>query len=214
MNDTFDIYHDQQLTLCIVGHSMMAMVIYQKLKQTHVVVQQTLEQLAEKPQSWFDQYQFIVPTADIVLKRKAVEFLQDKNAHFFSLVNKFNNLAPDIKIGQGTYIDAFNSMMVEHIQVGNHVIIGTHNTLGHYCDLQDYSYIAHHGFFNKCKISVGTVIGTNVMICPGADDAIISIFEYSNIISMSRITKSISQSGTYYNGRKIDNHTSLTKRIL
>lgn len=213
-NEKFYIYHDRELPLCVVGHSMLSNTVYASLNDIGNVVQLPLEQLFVKTQSWFDSYQFIVLTADTSFKKQAVEFLQSKNAHFFSLVNKFNNLATDIKIGQGTYIDAFNSMMVADIHIGNHAIVCTHNTLGRHCQVGDYGYISHHGFFNRCKIGSGTVIGTNVMICPALETSSLSIAEYSNILAMSRITKSIEHTGTYYNSRKINDNSSLTKRIL
>lgn len=213
-NTKFTVHHDRQLPLCIVGHSMLAETICVALKNHNAVVRITLEQLLEKPQSWFDAHQFIVPTADVAWKKQAVVLLQSKNAHFFSLINQYNNLTSDIKIGQGTYIDAFNSMMVGNIHIGNHAIICTHNTLGHHCTVEDYSYISHHGFFNRCTIGSGAVIGTNVMICPAFENSTISIAEYTNIISLSRITQTIEYSGTYYGTRKINDHNSLTKRIL
>lgn len=212
----YDFLHDRGLIPCVIGRSMMAHSIGNILAQQSICEHHVLEDLLDRDQDWFDQRQFIVLVSDVSFKIKLVDFLKQKNAHFFSLVNQYNCISPDTVIGQGSYIGGFNSMEVNSVEIGDHVIIGTHNTFGHHCRIGDHCHISHHGFFGFCEIGQGTVVGSQVIIVPPSKmlNTNIEIADYSNILSQSLITHSLSGTGTFYSKRRVSADTSLDQRIL
>ena len=209
----YNIIHDNGQSLCFVGQSMMSGSTYNIVKEYRDAELVSIEDLEFKNSDWYLRHQFIVILSDIKTKIQVINYLQQKAVHFFSVVNHHNTISPTVKIGHGTYIGGFNSLDVDDIKVGDHVVICSHNTLGHFCSIENFCHISHYTFINHSTIGQGTVIGTQVIICPPKNNSI-AIAEYCNITSNSRVTKNIDQSGTYYGTRMISNEDSQTYRIL
>jgi carbonic anhydrase/acetyltransferase-like protein (isoleucine patch superfamily) len=192
----------------------MSQCIYLFFKDYRDSIIISYEDLHDKDKDWYAKYQFIVVTSVVSKKIEIVNQLKIFDAHFFSLLHNYSTIGPDTKIGQGTLIFAFNSIDINDIVIGDHVIICTHNTLGHNCVVEDYCHIGHHSFLNWCNLGKGTVLGTRIEIMSNRINERINIPEYCNIISHSLINESILESGTYYKSRKTSDQTSLTLRIL
>ena len=210
---SYKILHDNGNLLCFVGHSMMSRSTYNIVKEYRDTEICSHEDLDNKDSAWFQQRQFIVISSDVAGKIITIKRLEQHGVHFFSAVNQFNTISPTTIIGHGTYIGGFNSFDVDDIKIGNHVVICSHNTFGHDCCVGDFCHISHYSFFNQSNIGTGTVVGTQVLMCPPKNSSI-EIAKYCNITSNSRITSSIIQSGTYHSRRLISPNDSRIERIL
>jgi acetyltransferase-like isoleucine patch superfamily enzyme len=209
----YNIIHDNGQPLCFVGKSRLSSSIYNIVKDYREAQTVSFEDLKSKDLDWYSKHQFIVILSDVKAKIQIVNYLKQNSAHFFSLVNCYNTISSTAKIGYGTYIGGFNSLDIDDIEVGDHVSICTHNTLGHFCSIRNFCHVSHYTFINCAIVGQGTVIGTQVIICPPTH-TFIEVAEYCNITSNSRITKNIDQPGTYYGTRMISNKDSQTSRIL
>ena len=209
----YKILYDNGQPLCFVGHSQMSRSSYDIIKNYRESELCSLEDIESKDKNWYSGRQFIVILSDIEKKIHTINQLTQHHASFFSLVNQFNTISPTTFIGRGTYIGGFNSFDVNSIKIGDHVIICTHNTLGHHCHIDDFCHLSHHSFFNQVRIGKGTVIGTQVLICPPRNSSI-KIAEYCNITSNSRVTRDLLESGTYHSTRLISSKDSRIERIL
>jgi carbonic anhydrase/acetyltransferase-like protein (isoleucine patch superfamily) len=215
----FNIVNPQNKEPCFVGVGSMSTIVHASVSQQHPCEIITLEDLQSKSDHWIDSHSFIAVTSDIEFKMRVVDFLENKSACFFSVINQYNNIDPSTKIGSGCCIFSSNDMSLGSISIGNHCVIGLNNVFIYDCVIGDFSTVAHHTFFSHCNIGKGTVAGIRTSVLGSrpmndAESKSVNIADFCNLLSGSMITKNISVSGTYYGNRRIDQHTSLAKRIL
>ena len=212
--NNYEILHDNHKTLCFVGLSRLSKSCYELMRRYRVSEIFPVEHVVQQNTDWFQQRQFIVISSDVRFKQDCVAKMP--NAHFFSMISKSNYFNSTVRIGQGTWVSTFNSFEIGLVIVGDHCCIHTHNTFGHGCFIGDYCNIGHWGFYSNCDVGKGTVMGVKTFLTnpDTTSDMPIKIAPYCNIMSESRITRDIAQSGTYYHSRKLNDHTSLQHRIL
>ena len=217
MDYKYNILHDTGKPLCFVGHSTLNKSIYSELSRAREAQLINIEELEDKDQTWYDQYQFIVSTSDVAFKETIVQQLNSYKVDFFSIVHNSNVFFDSTIIGRGTFISAYNATMpTDHVVIGNHVIIGTHCLFGHECVIEDFTHVSSYGYLGCCHIHRGSIIGLRTSIIASVQHigGIIHIPEYSNIMVDSRITESLKESGTYAGNRRVNNFTSREVRIL
>jgi UDP-3-O-[3-hydroxymyristoyl] glucosamine N-acyltransferase len=210
----YNILYDNGKILCFAGLCRLSVTTYNMLRDHMTCEVCSVEDLQNKDADWFEQRQFIVISSDITFKMSTVDFLVKQQAHFFTLVSKFNSISPDVKIGVGTYIGPFNTFEVDEITIGNHCVICTHNTVGHNVQINDHCHVSHYIFVNHCVLGQGTIVGTQVLITPSNHNETIIIPPYCNITSNSRIVQSLESTGTYHGRRLMTKSDSRTNRIL
>jgi len=211
----FNILHDNGRPLCFVGHSTLSRSIYSEISQSRESIIVAVEDLDNYNQSWYDQYQFITTTSDIVFKEQTIAKLNERQVHYFSVVHNSNVFYPTTVIGVGTFINAYNATMPnDHVAIGNHCIVGTHSAIGHSCVIEDLCHISSFCFLQNCLIQRGSIIGIRSTILGKVNTGRIQIPAYSNIMVESRVTESLPVAGTYAGKRKINDETSRVARIL
>jgi UDP-3-O-[3-hydroxymyristoyl] glucosamine N-acyltransferase len=205
----FKILNASGKKLCFVGHSNLTRSVFPIVGQSHDCENVSVEDLHNQSIDWFQQRSFIIISSDVAFKIKIVDYLDSKNASYFSIINELNNINVNVQIGDGTCIFSFNDMTIGPITIGRHCVIGSHNIFSHGVNIGDFCHVGHHGFYNKAMIGKGNVFGIGVSL---VDD--IKIVDFCNCLTGSVITKNISVPGTYHGNRKLNSHTSLTNRIL
>lgn len=208
----FSILHDAARPLCFVGHSSLSQEIVSDIKHDRVCVQHSLEELETKSREWFDKHQFIVLSSDVAFKQQVVAFLQQQQAHFFSIIGKNNVVNHDTVIGRGTYIYNFNDLLFRGNYIGNHCIVVAYCHFSHGVHIGDYSHISSYTYLNNCEIGTGSIIGIRSSVVGFSSK--ISIADNTNLMLGSVVTKNLPDTGTYFGNRRINDKSSLQQRIL
>jgi NDP-sugar pyrophosphorylase family protein len=208
----FSILHDAARPLCFVGHSSLSQEIVSDIKHDRLCVQHSLEELETKSREWFDQYQFIVLASDVAFKQQAVNFLQQQQAHFFSIIGKHNIVNPDTVIGHGTYIYNFNDFLFRSNCIGDHCIVVAYCHFSHGVVIGDYSHISSYTYLSNCEIGAGSILGIRTSII--GFNGKISVANNTNLMLGSVVTKDLPETGTYFGNRRINDKSSLQQRIL
>ena len=212
-HNKFVVAHDQGKQLCFVGLGGMSRKIAEDFAQHHAILV-SVENLADKNSTWFDDKQFIVITSDVALQKKAVELIDSHKGNYFSLINKNTELSQQTRIGVGTFINVYASTLPnEYAYIGNHCTIGSYVCIANQVVIHDFCHVSPQCYINQCELYEGTVIGVQGKIAGQVNEKI-SIAPYSNIMMNSMISKTISRSGTYFNNRRVSDSTSLEDRIL
>ena len=206
---TFKIINQSERKPCFVGTGSMSTAVHAIVSQQHNCEIATVEDLMSKNDQWFNEHSFIVISSDIKFKMRTVDYLDSKNASYFSIVNEFNNINGNVKVGEGTCIFCFNDMIMGPVTIGRHCVIGSYNIFCHGVNIGDFCHVGHHGFFSEAIVGKGNVFGIGISLVEN-----INIVDFCNFITGSVITKNISIPGTYHGNRRLNPHTSLTKRIL
>lgn len=212
MTDAFVLCHDSLKPLCFVTTGALSRSVHAALSGSRSSILKTFEEVKEF--ELFDQYQYICLTSDVVLKKKVIEFLEDRGCNFFSVVHKTSDLS--YTIGHGTFINAFNQGMSADLSgIGNHCVIGTHSLLGHNCIIDDFCHVSSFAYLSECHLQQGCCLGIRVSIFDDRrSQQVRKIPEFTNIIAGSMITKPIVQAGTYFGNRRLNQETSLDRRIV
>jgi acetyltransferase-like isoleucine patch superfamily enzyme len=182
------------------------------IKHDRLCVQHSLEELETNPREWFDQYQFIVLASDVAFKQQAVNFLQQQQAHFFSIIGKHNVVNPDTVIGHGTYIYNFNDFLFRSNRIGDHCIVVAYCHFSHGVVIGDYSHISSYTYLSNCEIGAGSILGIRTSII--GFNGKISVANNTNLMLGSVVTKDLPDTGTYFGNRRINDKSSLQQRIL
>lgn len=210
----FKILYDNDKTLCFVSRSMMSLDAYAMASEERLSEIVSIEDLSDKDQTWFDQRQFAVFTSDVKFKQNVVALLESNNAHFFTMIENTSVYSKKTKIGYGNFIGGFNSFTFGDITIGNHCVMGDYNKFSHSCVVNDFCHISHYIRLNRCELEEGCVIGSNAFVDALMEKEKIIIAPYTNILAQSRVTTSITTSGTYYGLRKINSNNSLQERFV
>ena len=205
----FKILNPSGKKLCFVGHSNITKSVFPIIGQQHDCENISVEDLQSQNLDWFQERSFIIISSDVAFKMRTVDYLDSKNASYFSIINEFNNINVDVKVGDGTCIFSFNDIIMGPVTIGRHCVIGSHNIFSHGVTIGDFCHVGHRGFFSEASVGQGTVFGIGTSLLKN-----IQIVDFCNFMTGSVITKNISIPGTYHGNRRLNPHTSLTKRIL
>lgn len=112
---------------------------------------------------------FVCAIGNAGIREMIVEKLSlfNRNIKFATLIDPSAEMSNYVSIGEGTIICA-HSILTVNIQIGRHVIINLDCTIGHDCEIQDFSTVYPGANISGC-VSIGhtTEIGTGVQIIQG-----------------------------------------------
>ena len=209
VSNQFYILHDQHKINCIVGQGLLADGVKTTIDNVEHV---SFEYVQSQSIDWFQRRQFIVALSDVAFKQKIVNFLNEYNVHYFSIVGHNNIIGVNTKIGHGTFINSYNDFLGGPT-VGDHCVITTHCQLGHQVKIKDFCHVSAHCFISNIAIGTGNVIGLKSLIFGNPTDNC-QTADYCNFIINSVVTCDIKESGTYFGHKKMSSQNSLTHRIL
>lgn len=109
---------------------------------------------------------FVCAIGNARIREMLVEKLSlcNRNIKFATLIDPSVEMSNYVSIGEGTIICA-HSILTVNIQIGRHVIINLDCTIGHDCEIRDFSTVYPGANISGC-VSIGhtTEIGTGVQI--------------------------------------------------
>lgn len=152
-------------------------------------------------------------SGDVAFKQAAIEWLTAQRVDFFSLIGRNNALHPRLFVGRNSFINDYNDLLGES-RIGDHVIISCYCQLGRQVTVNDYCHISSWCYLNNCTIGTGTALGIRSSVIGEVDGDPLEIAEWSNFMANSMITKTVSQTGTYYGNRRVSHHTRQEHRIV
>lgn len=198
----FNVLHDTHKPLVFVGETGLNKQMQSNLDRESTVV--SLEYAKGKDDAWFSEHQFMCVSGDLDFKTQVVEFLESKNANFFSLVGTNNLIDPGVTIGKNTFINNYNDMLGYPLSIGDNVVISCFCQLGRDVKIGNYCHISSYVYVNNCHVGEGTAIGTRSSVLgPKLTETDTKyIAPYCNFLANSVITKNITETGTYFGNRK------------
>jgi UDP-3-O-[3-hydroxymyristoyl] glucosamine N-acyltransferase len=208
----YNILFDQNKPLCFVGSTYYNKILHDYFSKTHDCQLVRVEDIENNTQDWFDQHQFISVSSNPQTKYFITNKLASKNPHYFSIVGN-NNQFNDLKIGNGTFIEFYNTAQWPNITVGNHCTIGSYIQLGHDTTINDYCQVGGYSFINFTALGEGNCVGIRSSML-GKPDHILSIVKHCNFMTGSMVTKDIDEPGKYFGNRRISDETSLVYSML
>lgn len=210
----FDIIHDKGLRCCFIGNKgNINRELHSHFNRNGVDAELvSVEYALAQPTEWLAQRQFFCALSGLGLKTELVEQLNTDN--WFSIVDKGCSFPfYDINsIGVNTLIMMQNSVLDTNNHIGSHCLLyGV--VLSHAVRVEDYCVIAPNTYVAFYTIGKGTHIGVGSSII-GREGANNHIAPYSNITAHSRVSKTLSETGTYLNNRLLNGEGSLDRHIL
>lgn len=212
-NIRYNVLHDRYRPLCFVGDTYYNRMMYDYfviVRPDTVLVR--VEDIENNDQSWFDRYQFMASSSNTKTKQYIVGRLADKNPHYFSVVGDNNRLA-NVQIGQGCFVEFFNTAVCNDIVIGNHCSIASYVTLGHYTQLEDFCHVSSYCFVNFTRLGQGScvAVGTNFF---GSREQILTTEPYCNFMTSGTVTKPVTETGTYLGNRQVSKESSISYNML
>lgn len=206
------IIHDVERVLCFIGdtwHNHTQYNYWSSRRPSEII---SLEEAMSQNQSWWDQRQFMCAVTNINFKKQVVESTLQFDPKWFSVIDDSSEIHSDVVVGKNTLVNFFNCIysgntLGDHVTVTNYVQLSHSVHIGDMCHVGPYSYLC---FTTLCS---GVCVGLRSSF-PGKPNAPITVADWCNITMDSRVTKSITNTGTWYNNRKINNFSSLDVKIL
>jgi serine acetyltransferase len=211
-NHQYSLLHDNGHHLCFVGRTVYNKMLYNYWQDKKHCLHVTIEYAESQSQDWFDKHQFICAVSNVAFKRQVVERLSKFNPHYFSIVGSYNSFN-NVNIGQGTYIQHYNDLAFGDGIIGDHCTLGSYLGFSHAVVVGDYCHISGYCFLNYTTLQKGVVLPVRTTIL-GDPDRQIEIAENCNFMTGSTVTKSITETGTYFGNRKVSAESSVTYKIL
>ena len=207
MNLKYKIYHDTGQPLVFVGRSFHNTTLLQFFQDRRPCIHVSFEELNLMSDQWFQCHQFICCMSNIGFKTKVVEFLHDKNAHFFSVVSDNSIIGHNVHLGKGVMINHFN-VIYDHNIIHDHACVTNHVTLSHKVKVGAYSHLSPYVYMCFTDIGCGNYIGLRSNFF-GYPDKEIKTPALCNFQAESRVTRSVNKAGTWYGNRMVDTRTSV-----
>lgn len=186
--------------------------LYQYWKQYRPSIQIDLEQAQQHDQSWFDQHQFICAVSNVGFKYFVVDQLKKFQPHYFSVLGE-GNMFSNTKIGNGTFIQNYNTAICNNINIGDHCTIGSYVNLSHETSVGNYCHVSAYSFMNYVNLEEGNLFATRCTVI-GNPGQVINIVPKCNFMLGSVVTKDIAVSGTYFGNRRTGAGTSVDYKLL
>jgi NDP-sugar pyrophosphorylase family protein len=208
----YSILHDTDCKLCFVGQTKYNDMLHKYWQQHRPSVLVTLEELQQKDQQWADQHQFICAVSDVGFKYFVTEQLKKFNPHYFSVIG-IGNMFSQVTIGNGTFIQNYNTAICHNISIGDHCTLGSYISLSHDTNISDYCHISAYNFLNYCNVGKGNLFAIRSTVI-GDPNNQINIVPNCNFMLGSIVTKDVTTSGTYFGNRLTGAGTSIDYKLL
>jgi acetyltransferase-like isoleucine patch superfamily enzyme len=208
MNSQFNLLYDNGKIKCVIGTGSMAHTVKEILNNAENV---SFEYAKTQNSEWFQQRQFLIGISDTDLKQQIVNYFDQYNTHYFSVVGKNNIFGDKTIVGVGTFINSYNDLLSSPT-VGNHCIVTTHCQLGHDVAIGDFSHISSYCYLNNVAVKTGVVIGLGTRIIGNKNQLI--VVDYCNFVVNSVVNRDILSTGTYFGNRKLSDKTSKEHKIV
>jgi carbonic anhydrase/acetyltransferase-like protein (isoleucine patch superfamily) len=212
MDDRYEIYHDRGLPMIFIGDTFHNNTLVKCFAHKRLARLVSLEFALDQPDSWYYAHQFMAVVTTASFKHTLKESLEHRPVQWFSVVSKTTVINNDVMIGYNTLINNYNVIYDDAI-IGNHATVTNHCNISHDVKIEDLCHVSPYAYLCFTDLGTGSCMGLRSSM-PGKPHARIKIASWTNILMDSRITKSISVSGTYYGNRKINGETSLDTKIL
>lgn len=151
--------------------------------------------------------------SDVSLKEKIVNSVKSRGGNFISVVGSTNIVAKDCVIGSNVFINSHNDLSSTGIVIGDNSIISSFCQISYDTKIGPGCTISAYTYTNSVELGKGTIVGLRSSFLGDQNNKII-VPEYTNILTGSVITKSISDPGSYLGNRRINSQTSRDSRIL
>ena len=110
---------------------------------------------------------FICAIADPALRRSIVSLLNDKGAHFTSLIHPTVRVVATATLGQGVILSPYVTVS-DNAVVGDFVFVNLHSALGHDSHTGDYTTICSFcDVTGGVQLGPGVYLGSRVTVVPG-----------------------------------------------
>jgi acetyltransferase-like isoleucine patch superfamily enzyme len=207
----YKVLYDNGKILCFIGASFVNKTLFNFFQLSRACEIYRLEEIENNTQQWFDKRQFITCSADIKLKLTIVDTIKKYNPHYFSIIAENNSIGNNVKIGKGTHIGDFNVILDDTV-IGNHVLLTHYAVVSHNVKIQDFCHIGPGMYILFCTLGVGSYVAAKSNFL-GKTNCPIETADYCNYLIGSTVTKNIELQGTYYSNRRLNDKTSLHKKI-
>lgn len=208
----YSILHDKDRKLCFVGQTKYNDMLYKYWQQRRPSVRVTVEELLQKDQQWADQHQFICAVSNVGFKYFVIEQLKKFNLHYFSVLG-VGNMFSQITIGNGTFIQNYNTAICDNINIGDHCTVGSYINLSHETNISNYCHISAYSFMNYCDIGEGNLFAIRSTVI-GDPTSPINIVPKCNFMLGSIVTKDVPTAGTYFGNKLVGAGTSVDYKLL
>lgn len=206
------ILHDYQKPLCFIGdtwHNHCQHAFWSKIRHSELV---SLEHAVAQDQSWWNQRQFMCAVTNVAFKKQVVSITSSFTPDWFSVVDQSNSIATDVYVGKNTLINLFNSIYTGAV-IGDHVTITNFNSLSHNVVIDEMCHISPYTYVCYTHLEKGVCVGLRSSFA-GKPDKPISVKAWCNITMDSRITDSVTKTGTWYGNRRLNLQSSLDVKLL
>jgi UDP-3-O-[3-hydroxymyristoyl] glucosamine N-acyltransferase len=206
----YTILHDKNLPICFVGNTQYNHMLFNDLKEIRKCQLLTVEKVLDQSDEWRSTQQFFSACSNISFKKFVAEKLGKTN--WVSIIGKNNAIHNHVDIGWNVYIHFFNSVLPT-ASIGSHSTVTTHCVIGHKTVVNNFCHIGPYTSLHYVDLGQGGCVGTRTTIS-GQFTKSISIADNTNIMFESSIRKSIVETGTYHNLKKIDSMGSCDRALL
>jgi len=212
MDIEYNILHDKSLPMVFVGDTLHNHSLYKYFKNQRSCQHLRLEDVMEYDDDWFARHQVMAVVTNVIFKKTLADTLGARPVQWFSACSRYTILHQNLKIGYNTLINSYN-VFYDDCKIGNHCTITNHVMLSHQVTVGDMCHISPFTYVCFTELQQGVILGVRSS-CPGKPHNPIVIAPWSNILMESRITRSLTESGTYAGNRKYNDERSLDVKIL
>lgn len=208
----YTILYDSGKPICFVGDTYANHFIYSTYKDLRSCELVRYEDLADKPQEWFDARQFFCTSSTLPFKEQMVATLDQHSVQYVSFIENSVKVGNNVSIGHNTCILGYTTLF-DDVKIGNHCHLVAYITLAHDSELKDFCYICPYAYICFTTLERGVVVGLRSSFVPLPNNRL-TVPSYTNFLMNSVINKAIPESGTYFGNRKMTAETSLTYKIF
>lgn len=212
-NLRYNVLYDRFTPLCFVGDTYYNRMMYDYFVRVRPdTMLARVEDIENNDQKWFDGRQFIASSSNTKTKQYIIDRLADKNPHYFSVVGDNNHFA-DVQMGQGCFVEFFNTAVCNDIVIGNHCSIASYVTLGHNTQLEDFCHVSSYCFVNFTRLGQGSCVAVDTNFF-GSQEQILTTAPYCNFMTSGTVTKPVAETGTYLGNRQVSKKSSVSYNML
>ena len=150
--------------------------------------------------------------SNVGFKYFVIEQLKKFNLHYFSVLG-VGNMFSQITIGNGTFIQNYNTAICDNINIGDHCTLGSYINLSHETNISNYCHISAYSFMNYCDIGEGNLFAIRSTVI-GDPTSPINIVPKCNFMLGSIVTKDVPTAGTYFGNKLVGAGTSVDYKLL
>ena len=206
----FDVIYDNGKILCFVGIGFTNTTLSHFFGSQRSTELWKFEDIPLDP-AWYQQRQFMVSSSNLGFKKQTVQHISALGGEFFSVVAGDNHIGYDVKIGRGSVVKDYNTLL-DGATVGNHTTITHYVTMSHESSIGDYCHIGPYTYTVYSDIGSLNYVGIRSSFLGNANKNI-TVVDGCNFIIGSQVTKAVLDSGTYHGNRRLDQRGSLDHRI-